>query len=151
MAVAVTNPFAVIDEVATKSAAVGELFASFYKDGSVAATGSWPVFVAPFALQVKQVSVVHWNGVIAADDTNYWRFTPRRWRAGSSVEIASKTTQLTGGQAIANRTDWNFDAASFNSANSQFAKGDVSDIAVFVTGAPATLVGFAVTIRYEPL
>jgi hypothetical protein len=151
MPISVTNPFAVVDEIASKSASVGELFASYYYVGTLSAAGSFPIFVAPFALQVKQVSIMVYQTAIAADDTNYWRFAPRRNRANSAAEIASKTTQLTGGQAIAQRTEWNFDAAVFNAANALIAKGDAVDLAVFPTGTPPSLMGTLCTVRYEPV
>ncbi len=151
MPISVTNPFAVIDEIASKSANVQELFASHYFATGLAATFSFPIFVAPFALQVKQVALMVWQNAVAADDTNYWRLAPRRMRAIVPVEIASKTTQITGGQAIAQRTQWNFDAATFHATNSLLAKGDAVDLAGFTTGTPVTLTGICVTVRYEPL
>ncbi len=151
MSAAVTNPFAVIDELATKSASVGEMFATLYFQPTLSGTGSFPIFVAPFPLVVKQVSVVVWNSSVAADDTNYWRLVVRRMRANVAVEIASKTTQLTGGQAIAQRTDWNFDAVTFNATNALIAKGDIVDFAAFITGTATALNGPACTVRYEPV
>jgi hypothetical protein len=151
MPISVTNPFAVIDEIASKSANVGELFASQYHASSFSATFSFPIFVAPFPLQVKQVSMMIYPHAVAADDTNYWRFAIRRMRALANVEIASKTTQITGGQAIAQRTEWNFDAAAFNATNGLIAKGDAVDLAGFTTGAPVTISGAICTVRYEPL
>jgi hypothetical protein len=150
MPIAVTNPFAVIEEIASKSAAVGELFASHYNPATVSATTSFPVFVAPFALQVKQIGVMVWSANIAVSDTNYWRFAARRSRANVEVEFASKSTQLTGGEAISARTEWNFDAVTFN-ANSLIAKGDSVGFAIFATGAPTAMVGIVATFRYEPV
>jgi len=151
MPAAVTNPFAVIDEIASKSASVGELFASTYQPASFAATTSFPIFVAPFPLVVKQVAVMVWNTTLAANDTNYWRLAVRRMRANASVEIASKSTQLTGGEGITQRTEWNFDAAVFSATNGLIAKGDAVDLGMFATGAPAALAGVVVTVRFEPV
>ena len=147
----VTNPFAVIDEIASTAARAEELFSSYYYVGSFAATASFPIFPAPFALQVKQAAIVVWNTTLAANDTNYWRLAVRRTRANASVEIVSKSTQLTGGEGITQRTDWNFDAAVWSATNGLIAKGDVIDLGVFMTGAPAALSGLAVTVRYEPV
>jgi hypothetical protein len=160
MPIAITNPLdqsvavvahAAIDELAAKSARVEELLASFYYQPNLAGTFSFPLFIAPFALQVKQVSIMLWNSSVTADDTNYWRFAPRRMRAAAAVEIASKSTQITGGQAIAQRTEWNFDAAVFSATNSLISKGDAVDLAGFLTGTLTNLVGVLCTVRYEPL
>ena len=158
----VTNPFAqneavtardAIDSLASKAAAGAELFASGFYQLTVSVSASFPIFVAPFALQVKQASIVLWgNADIAVDDVNYWRFAVRRTTSVTVVsEIASKSTQLTGGQAIAQKTDWNFDAVTFSPTFSLIAKGDTVDLAMFKTGAPANLVSTFITVRYEPL
>jgi hypothetical protein len=151
MPISVTNPFAVIEEIASKSASVGELFAFYYYVGSFSASSSFPIFVAPFALQVKQCVIYLWSTSVTADDVDYWRFAPRRMRAAASAEIASKSTQLTGGEGIAMRTAWNFDAAVFSPTNGLISKDDAVDLAVFKTGVPPNLTGIACTVRYEPV
>lgn len=128
-----------------------DLFASLYQPTTFAATTSFPIFVAPFALVVKQAAIVVWNTTLAANDTNYWRLAVRRTRANASVEIASKSTQLTGGEGITQRTQWNFDAAVFSATNGLIAKGDAVDLAMFMTGAPTSLSGVVCTVRYEPV
>jgi hypothetical protein len=128
-----------------------DLFATGYHQPTIPATNSFPIFVAPFALRVKQAAIVVWNSSITADDTNYWRFAIRRTRAGAAAEIASKSTQLTGGQALTSRTEWNFDAAVFSATNGLISKGDIVDLAAFMTGAPTNLVATTCTVRYEPV
>jgi hypothetical protein len=160
MPITITNPFATseavlartaIDDLATKAANVQELCATGYYVSSLSTAGSFPIFVAPFALQIKQAVLVVWNTTLAASDTNYWRLTVRRTRANVSDEIVSKTTQVTGGQGITQRTEWNFDAAVFNATFGLCAKGDAIDFAGFLTGTPAALNGICCTVRYEPV
>jgi hypothetical protein len=156
----VTNPFTqneaalantAIDELASKAAAGAELFASYYYVSAISASLSFPIFVAPFALQVKQASIMTWNLDVAADDVNYWRLAVRRSRGPTTNEIASKSTQLTGGEAITLKTEWNYDAVTFSPTASIIGKGDAVDLAVFKTGTPANLSGTLCTVRYEPL
>jgi len=160
MPLTVTNPFtqneaalanAAIDELASKAAAGAELFASYYYVSAISVNLSFPIFVAPFALQVKQVAIMTWNLDVAADDVNYWRLAVRRSRGPTTNEIASKSTQLTGGEAITLKTEWNYDAVTFSPTASIIGKGDVVELAVFKTGTPANLSGTICNVRYEPL
>jgi hypothetical protein len=118
----------------------------------MAVSTSFPIFVAPFALQVKQAACMFWGTPdMAADDVNYWRLAVRRTRAGAAAEIAAKSTQLTGGEGIVLKTEWHYDAVTFSATSSILAKGDAVDLSCVKTGTPPNLVGTLCTVRYEPL
>lgn len=135
-----------------KTASISELVAGAQgTDLNSAAAGSAMVFVAPFACKVVAASVVMTQGSIAASDTNYYTVTIRRWRADASVNVASKTTKVTGGEAITQRQDWNFDAVTFDATNQVLQKGDSIDFAFLVTGTPPSLAKPFCQIRYEPV
>jgi hypothetical protein len=164
MPITIANPFAqneavtahaAIDEIATKAANVQELFASGYYSNPISVSLSFPIFTAPFALQAKQVSVVFYATVdMPADDVNYWRIAVRRTRNNLSTgvgEIAAKSTQLTGGEAITSKVDWNYDTVTFSPTFSVLLKGDTVDLSCVKTGTPPNLVGTLCTVRYEPL
>ncbi|MEA2703548.1 MAG: hypothetical protein QOD63_1493 [Actinomycetota bacterium] len=117
---------------------------------NIAGTESLAVFTAPFPLKITQVSLAM-KPTIAASDTDYWEVRLRKAVAGSQNTIASKFTNVTAGQAVASYVDWNFDNVTF--ANNTFAKGDVFNIAFFLTGSSTSKVWsyLAVTFRYEPV
>lgn len=108
-----------------------------------------PVFVAPFACDIAAANIAP-GAAVAASDTNYWTVKVRRYRAGAAADIATKTTQVTGGAAMALLQDWNFDAVTFNATNKVCAKGDVITVEFTPTGAPANIVNPLAQIRYEP-
>lgn len=119
---------------------------------NIAGTESLAVFTAPFPLKITQVSLAMKN-TIAASDTDYWEVRLRKAVAGSQNTIASKYTSVSAGQAVASYVDWNFDNVTFDVTNKVFAKGDVFNIAFFLTGSSASKVWsyLAVTFRYEPI
>lgn len=134
------------------AASVQELVAGIVWTGTIAATRSVPVFIAPFACRIVQASIMIWTVSVAVSDTNYWSVEVRRQRANTPAVIATKTTMATGGEAMAQRTDWNFDAATFSAANQLLSKGDACDFAWNKVGT-ATTVGDLVfmQVRYEPV
>jgi hypothetical protein len=117
----------------------------FIVDGAFAL----PVFVAPFACTIAAASL--WSqSAAAASDTNYWTVTLKRWRANVSADIAAKTTQVTGGAAIAAKTDWNYDSSAFSASNKVLQKGDAVEFAFAATGSPSSIDKPFCEIRYEP-
>lgn len=122
-----------------------ELVAGAFYSVTVAGSYSLPVFVAPFACTITAASVAVWQIGFALSETDYWTVTLRRFRGGSSVNIASKATS---GEAITQRADWNFDAVAFS--NNTLLKGDCVDFAFVPTGSPASFDRPFCQIRYEP-
>lgn len=121
--------------------------------GTIAAASSYPCFVAPFACTVETLALSVWDGgvSIAADDTNYWTVVLRRFRAAVSVDISTKTTKVTGGEAVSSRRPWTFDAYSFDPTNKTLAKDDIVSVAFTPTGSPTGWQTSPFTIRYVPL
>lgn len=124
---------------------------AFYGPSSITSTTSMPVFVAPFACEVVQAYLVCHQGSVSASDTNYWTIKVRRVRSGTAVDVASKTTQATGGEAITAKVAWSFDAVTFDSSNRVLQAGDVVDIGFFETGTADGLNNPFAQIRYEPV
>lgn len=141
---------ATTDELALKADIEKLTATNLISSGSITAAASFPVWIAPFACTVEQVALVAWDLAIAASDTNYWTVTLRRTRAGVSTDIATKTTQATGGEAVASRVSWNFNTITFSVTNKVLQAGDVVALAFTPTGAPANFVKVAATLRYVP-
>lgn len=118
--------------------------------GAMSTTQSFPFFVAPFGLSVVQASLSNWDSAVAASNTDYWTIDLRRTRANVTVVIASKTSRVTGGEAIPQRGDWNFDAVAFDPANKVLLKGDILNLAFTTTGSPTALNKLAASARYIP-
>jgi hypothetical protein len=131
-------------------ASVEDLIASISIHTAQAATVSYGVLVAPFPLRVLSLEMAVAVG-FAASDVDYWTMTLRRYRAGVVNTIASKSTQATGGQALASNTGWNMDSATFDPTYRDLAKDDILNMAFFKTGAAANLDRPIITVRYEPL
>lgn len=138
-----------------QTASIEDLVASsVLTTGTVTNTAAYPIFTAQFPCRITSCSVIIYEtaGIAADSDTIYWSVEVRRARAGSEAVIATKTTKLTGGEAVGLRTDWNFDAATFDPTNKVLAKGDIVNVAFNETGT--TPVGWAkpmATVRYEPI
>ena len=115
-------------------------------------SGSSPILVAPFPLQIISVSLIVWFNDVAASDTNWWEFRLNKLTVGSvGTQIATKNTKVTGGTAITKRVDWNFDTVSWNTTEATLAKGDALQVAGYPTGTPGTVSQPLVTVRYRPL
>lgn len=131
------------------TATISELVAGAALLLNQATAATVPVFVAPFACNIAAANIAP-GAAVAASDTNYWTVKVQRYRAGVSADIATKTTQVTGGAAMALLQDWNFDAVTFSATNQVCAKGDVIVAAFTPTGTPANIVNPLTQIRYEP-
>lgn len=116
---------------------------------SVSASSSYPFFIAPVGCVIVASALEVHDASIAASDTNYWSITLRRYRANVSADIATKTTRVTGGEAIANRTTWNFDASTFHATNKILLAGDILDMAFVPTGTPTAISKFHTQARWE--
>lgn len=143
-----------VDALMAQVPSLDDLFASTYLGDMT--SGSWYVFVAPFALQIKAAEFMTQSAVVSSSTANYL-FELRRVRAGTNTTFAQKTTYSgdgAGGQAIAAQTSWNFDNVSWNATVAQFQKGD-GMVFRFVANAgsptPNPLSRCTVTVRYSPL
>jgi hypothetical protein len=109
------------------------------------------VFVAPFPCTLAAASVINNTTTIAASDTIYWTVNIRIFRATTFRGIAaSKTTRITGGEAMTFRGDWNFDAVTFDPTLKVLAKGDIVEFQFAPTGTAATIGQPLAQVRYEP-
>lgn len=133
------------DAVATVEELVGQRGIA----DSISSTLSWHLTTALFGLSVMSLSVVTTSGV-AASNTDYWTLDLRRFRAGSSVTIATKNTRADGGGIWSANTDWNFDSVAFDPSNKVLLKGDILNLNFTKTGAPAALGRTTASWRYEP-
>lgn len=87
------------------------------------------VFIAPFTCVINYAAIVTAAAGIAASDTDYWSVELRRYRAGVSAVIATKTTRVTGGQAVTQYVPWVF--GTLDPANKVLQAGDT--VAFFFT------------------
>lgn len=139
-----------------QSASVEDLFVTgvITAAGGSAITGSTsrPVLTAPFPLEITSIRVMFWSANIAASDTNYWSVEARRFDSvGTDTTFATKTTKITGGQAIVSRRPWAFDAVVFG-AGKTLAAADTLSLAFLPTGTTTDITGLAiVTVGYRPL
>lgn len=116
---------------------------------SVTTSSSLPVFVAPFACTVEWAALESHDSSVTASDVNFWTISVRRHRAGVTTTIISKTTQVTGGQAITTRVGWIF-TGTYDVTNKILQAGDVVDFAFIPTGAPGAITKIMLQIRYVP-
>ena len=142
------------EELSENTPTVEELFASTFIP-SITATFPAGVMVCPFPLRIVAASIMVYTGSQVASDTNYWTVQLRKHRAGASLgNMVEKTTRLTGGEAITQRLDWNFDGLPTWYDVDGFqtcAKGDGIDFAFVKTGTATNLSNVVCTIRYEPV
>lgn len=116
-------------------------------------TGSSPILVAPFPLQVISASLLVWlTPVPPSNDTNWWEFRLNKITvAGVTTQIATKNNKITGGTAIAVRVAWDFDAVAWDTTAATLAKGDILGFAGYMTGVATSIQQPMVTVRYRPL
>jgi len=150
-----TNVEAVLQELGSTSPTLDELIATggmFSYTGGTSSTN--PIMIAPFALRIVACELVCFSTSVSASDTNWWSFELRKYNATTGTSgstFATKTTKVTGGEAIAQRQAWNFDTVSFDSGISTFAKGDALGLAGITNGTPGNATQVAVTVRYRPV
>lgn len=121
--------------------------------GPVAATAGTVIvcFVAPFACNIAQASLVSLSTDIAASNVDYYTVTVNRYRAGTSATIATQTTQdASTSKGIVQMQDWNLDPQTFDATNQQLVKSDVVTFEFAQTGTPTDLASVFVQVRYEP-
>lgn len=140
--------------LATDTPTLEELTATSHLASSVSATASHPFFIVPFACTVESLSMSSWDATITASDTDYWTVQLARYRGTTAFPtaavIAEKSTEATGGEGVNARTDWNFDAVTFDATNKVLQKGDRLAVLFFKTGSPTAWSKPLATVRYEP-
>lgn len=140
---------ATIEELTAGAALISGQGFSF---GAVATSA--PVWIAPFACEISWAALVAGYGygdnvLHSLSDTKYWTVVVRRWRAGTSTVIATKTTRLSAGmgdpfavgafvplpagEAAVNRRPWTFHAASFDATTAVLQPDDMIDFAFYPT------------------
>jgi hypothetical protein len=126
-----------------------ELFASVMDHRQVSTGIVSAVCVMPWSGEITSAWLVS-QIAIAASDAEYFTIALERWRYGSQAVVATRTTQATGGAAIAARVPWSIGA--LNAANRVVQKDDV--IAVRVTrtlgSTVATFSANAFTVGVRP-
>lgn len=146
-----TPPVAAVGYYATSAelAAVKAAGTEAVLGSNVSLTQTVPqfVFVAPAACTLTYAAIDVGTS-IGASDSVYWSIEIRRYRAGVSALIATKTTQATGGEAFVAGTPWVYDSGTFDSGNKVMQAGDM--IAFFCTrvGGVAALVAPQYLLRY---
>lgn len=126
--------------------------ATWYNSVSLSATTAPTtlpfVWVAPFACTINYVALLSAQNTVAASDVNYWSVELRRYRAGSSVVIATKTSQLTGGEGVVQYVPWVF--GTLDPTNKILQAGDM--VALFFTkfAAGSTWTNVHCTIGFTP-
>ncbi|GAA0199438.1 pyocin knob domain-containing protein [Glutamicibacter creatinolyticus] len=158
---AVTAASAQISALQTTVPSLEELVATGHI--AVAVNGTTPVtefdwsanfttFIAPFPLRVLSVDLMFDRWTLAANNTSYATIILRRARAGSFANIATKTTQATGGQPVAPRTAWGFAGSTWDTGARDMQAGDAVNLAFSFTGTGVKAVlPMSATIRYMPL
>ena len=107
-----------------------------------------PLLVAPSAGVASAFSFVTFTNVAAADNI-YWTMNLVRVRAGVSATIATKSTQLTGGEAMVSLVPWVMDPVGFDATNKVLAAGDVVEIVLVRTSGTGLSNNFFI-LRWTP-
>lgn len=115
-------------------------------------TTSSTLMVAPFALEIVDVTLSFERYNLAADNTNYARGWIQKVSSGTTTQMTTtKTTQATApGEAIVARRPWSLTGAGVT--GNPLAAGDLLQLTLGVTGAPANIqLPVTVTVKYRPL
>lgn len=141
--------------ILTQAATIEELASAVLSSTIINVATTLPIWTAPFACEIVGARVAVWGtgGVSGiSSETDYWTVDLRRYRGGTFASIATKTTKLTGGEAMVSRVDWNFDAIAFDVTNKVFQTGDISAMAFTPSGTVNALnLPVMAQIRYRPL
>lgn len=127
------------------------LIGSAFYISTISGTLSAPIMIAEFPLRILAATFWCHGGSLAASDSNYFTIDLSRNRANSRVTIATKTTKVTGGEAISQRTAWLWDAIPFDLSNSILAKGDAVEMVFTLTGSASLTGPSALSVRYEKI
>jgi len=125
-------------------------------NGSTTITGNtrFTLLVAPIPLRILSVAISSEYQTVPASDTAYWTCALEHGtEAGGFPDLAVRSTQNTGANAngaLAKRTPWTFDAATWVSQD--VAAGELLTVNWIPTGAVAALqFPQTYTVRYRPL
>lgn len=144
-----------LDAVQNTAASVEELGQSVFmpcwvSGASSSSSNNAPtMWTAPFPCRVVAATIVWDYFSQATSNTNYLAITlRRRTSADASTDIATKTTQTTGGEAITARKPWDFAGGPW--ADVLFNAGDSLAFAWSLTGTITLSFPLAFTFRYVP-
>lgn len=121
---------------------VAEIAERALKKTSVVQLDGWDgtdqryLFVAPYDCNIDQVYLVS-DTAVAANDTNYYAFQVQNLTQSEALLSSAKTTQATGGTAIAADTPY----AVAPDQNQVISDGDVIELQVTETGTATDLAG----------
>lgn len=117
--------------------------------GSVAATTSQVVFVAPTAGILNAAKIVT-KDAVAANDTNYWTFTlTDKGSTGAGADkIVEKTTKVTGGAALVAYKA--LDLGTLDATHKVLAAGDVVLFTATKTESATALAEAALMMEFLP-
>ena len=117
--------------------------------GSVAATTSQVVFVAPTAGTLNAAKIVT-KDAVAANDTNYWTFTlTDKGATGAGTDkIVEKTTKVTGGAALVAYKA--LDLGTLDATHKVLAAGDVVLFTATKTESATALAEAALMMEFLP-
>jgi hypothetical protein len=129
---------------------VAEIATRALKKTNVTKVAGWDatkqrfVFVAPYDCKVDQVSIVSDTGVTASD-TNYYSFQVQNLTANLALLSAAKTTQATGGTAVAADAQYKLNP----NQNQVINAGAVLELQVTETGVATDLTGAEIVAIVE--
>jgi hypothetical protein len=103
------------------------------------------VWTAPFACTINYFALISSVGGLALSASDYWTVELRRYRAGVSAVIATKTTQ-TGGEAVTQYVPWVF--STLDSTNKILQAGDGVSLFFTETGAASSWTNCGGTLGY---
>jgi hypothetical protein len=118
--------------------------------GDIPSTQTYPVLIAQTASKAMALALVC-SGGITASDSNYWTVELKRYRAGTATLIATKTTKVTGGQAVTANVPWTFSGVTFDTTYQQLSVDDALVLVCTKTGTPSDLSRCYASVRYEPV
>lgn len=147
-----------ITQLASVSASVEELSQSISIQswvsgttvvGSISSTTAHTIFVPQIPCKVISASLAFDYFSLAANDTNYLTLSLRRNSGGVNTVIVTKTTQVTGGEAITARVAWSWAMATWTDV--LLSPGDMMTFQASFTGTLTMQYPVAITFRYVPV
>lgn len=129
-----------IEEVAVSVPLLWPAMANPINRDTTTATRTCPLLCLPYSWYLLSVEMV-WGATVATSDTDYWTVgvQNRDTDASSTVTIATKTTQVTGGEAITIDRPWRFDSGSFDAGARLFDVDQTLRVSTTPTNPGATL------------
>ena len=124
-----------------------EIVVSVHIGQTISAALEVPVHVAPYTLEAASLALATVT-TVAASDTNYWTVTVKRRTNGVVFTLATKTTKVTGGEAITSWRAWDFDVIPIST--NVLLPGDTLTVTFTPTGSPTSIVNPTLTLVPSP-